>query len=89
MSYEIKDNSGSLFRNERKEPGSKQPDYSGTVKVNGAELQIAAWLKEAKSGKKYMSLSFSPPYRKETKVAGDDDAPPPKKGADFDDDLPF
>ena len=85
--YETKDNSGALFKNERKEKET-QPDYTGTVKVNGTDLQIAAWLKKSKAGKPYMSLAFSPPYKKDAvKVAGDDDVPKGKPA--LDDDIPF
>lgn len=92
--FEQKDQSGALFRNERKEEGSNQPDYTGNGKVNGQEVAISAWLKTSKGGKKYLSLAFKEPWRG-TKVAGDDDVPPgggggrgPKPG-DFDDTIPF
>jgi hypothetical protein len=58
--------SGVLFKNDKKEPGSKQPDYTGNCTVNGVELQLGAWIKESgpnsrNPGRKFMSLSFSPP----------------------------
>ena len=58
--YEQKDNSGALFKNEKKS-SPNQPDYNGNCKVNGKEMRMAAWLKES-NGKKYMSFSFSEPY---------------------------
>jgi len=57
MSQEKRDNSGALFRNNRKE--GKQPDYNGEAVINGKEMRVSAWLKEAKSGTKYLSLAFS------------------------------
>jgi len=36
MAYEQKNNSGSLFRNDKKLT-EKQPDYNGTVKVDGKD----------------------------------------------------
>lgn len=57
MAYETKDNSGSLFRNNRKEKDT-HPDYSGTVRIDGHDMWISGWLKETKDGQKYFSLSF-------------------------------
>jgi hypothetical protein len=58
MAYEAKPNTGSLFKNDRKEV-DRQPDYTGTWKdSDGKEWQLAAWIKEGKKGK-YMSLSAS------------------------------
>lgn len=71
--YEQKDNSGALFKNDKKE-SEKQPDYRGECVVNGKELAVSAWIKTSAKGTKYMSLSFSEPYKKAVKVAGDDDS---------------
>ena len=61
-----KDNSGAIFKNERKEKES-HPDYKGKAKINGQEFEIAAWINEAKStGKKYMALSFKPSEQNKT-----------------------
>lgn len=79
MSYEQRDNSGSLFRND-KQGNEKRPDYTGKGMVNGQLVRISAWLKEGKSGTKYLSLSFQEPK---------DEPPKPAPVADLDDDLPF
>ena len=63
MAFEIKPNTGSLFRKEDKE--GTQPDYEGNVDIDGKKLRIAAWIRESKAGKKYLSLKFSPPYKKD------------------------
>ena len=57
MAYETKDNTGSLFRNNRKEKET-HPDYSGTVRIDGHDMWISAWLREQKDGTKYFSLAF-------------------------------
>lgn len=63
MSYELQDNSGSLFRNNKKQDGDKQPDYRGSAKVNGVEKEIAAWVKQGAKGT-FLSIKFSAPYQK-------------------------
>jgi hypothetical protein len=51
--------SGSLARNDKKDPSSNQPDFRGVCLVGGAELKISGWLRENENGK-YLSLSFTP-----------------------------
>ena len=51
-------NRGALFKNTRKE-SDKGPDYRGSLNVDGEDYWIAAWLKESKEGKKYMSLAVT------------------------------
>ena len=59
-----RDNSGALFRNDRKE-ADNHPDYTGNAMIDGKEYWINAWLKEG-NGKKFFSFSFKP---KEAKPA--------------------
>ena len=58
MAYELRDESGSLFRNDRKE-SEQQPDYRGDAKIDGKAYRISAWLKEGQSGK-FFSMAFTP-----------------------------
>jgi hypothetical protein len=55
MSFEHKEGSGSLFRNDRKQPGEKTPDYRGEIKLNGEIIKIAGWIREGQRGK-FLSL---------------------------------
>jgi uncharacterized protein (DUF736 family) len=57
---EQRDNSGILFKNRDKSKDT-HPDYKGTCRVNGQDLEMAAWLKEGKNGSKFMTFSFSEP----------------------------
>lgn len=84
MAFEQNDNSGSLFKNDRKTE-SNHPDYTGTAKIGGVEFWMSAWLKEANSGKKFMSFSFKP------KLLKDQVSKEPKKSLDhdLDDEIPF
>jgi len=53
-------NRGALFKNDKKET-EKQPDYKGKINVNGQDFYLSAWIKSAKDGGKFMSLSVSEP----------------------------
>jgi hypothetical protein len=55
MSYEQKENSGVLFKNNKKETPN-QPDYTGTLKLSDGDYLLSAWVKDGKSGK-FLSLS--------------------------------
>lgn len=83
MAYEQKDNTGSLFKNDRKETDS-HPDYKGSALLNGVDHWLDAWINESSSGTKYMSLKFK---RKDAQGSpGTNTRPQP---AAFDDDVPF
>lgn len=80
-------NRGGLWKNDRKEKES-QPDYTGNINVAGREFRLSAWIKTAKDGKKFMSLSVKPKEEK-SELA-------PKGEPDFvqrrgvmDDEIPF
>ena len=55
---EQRDNSGVLFKNDKKETGN-QPDYKGNITVDGKPYWLSAWVKEGKTGK-FMGLALSP-----------------------------
>lgn len=84
MAFEQRDNSGSLFKNAEKEQPN-HADYTGSIKVAGADYYLNAWIKQSKGGKPYMSLSAKP---KQAKGAA---AAPKAAARDLDDgsDLPF
>lgn len=58
MAYEQRDNSGSLFVNDRKERDN-HPDYSGTIMVDGKLYWLSAWEKQGQRGA-FFSLSVKP-----------------------------
>ena len=64
MEYD-NNNTGVLFRNETATPDNKQPYMTGNCEVNGKQMKVAGWMKESKAGKKFLSLKFQEPMRKE------------------------
>ena len=86
MAYEQRDNSGSLFKNDKKE-SENHPDYNGSAMVNGTEMWMSAWLKTSSNGKKFMSFSFKPKEQQAAKPVAK--SAPKQAEPDFDDDMPF
>jgi uncharacterized protein (DUF736 family) len=82
MEYD-KTNSGALFKNDRKETAN-HPDYTGELNVDGVDHWVSAWIKTAKSGTKFMSLSIRP----KTKKPQPETESPVQVGFD-DDEVPF
>lgn len=94
MAYEMKPNTGSLFKNDRKESDS-HPDYKGSALVDGVgECWLDAWINKAKDGTKYMSLKLKPKNADHRgSYARQEPALQPaskfESAADLDDDVPF
>ena len=63
---EQKENSGAIFRNDKK-GNEKAPDYRGNAVVNGKLMKISAWVNTPKNGgDKYLSLKFEEDVPKAT-----------------------
>lgn len=52
-------NKGALFPNDRKTPGSRQPDYKGSLNVGGVEYWVSGWVKDTAKGE-IVSMSVEP-----------------------------
>ena len=48
---------GTIFKNNYKEEGSKQPDYKGTMKIGGEDIKIVGWKRTTKNGDDYFYLA--------------------------------
>jgi hypothetical protein len=97
-------NTGLLARNSRKERDS-QPDYSGSIDVEGVEYWVSGWVKVGRdgtklAGQKYFSLALTPKEEQQSRPAPRREAPaaparraapaPQRGGSSFDDDdIPF
>ena len=82
MTYELKDNTGSVFANDRKTEDT-HPDRTGTAKIGGVEYWVSGWLHKTKKGQPYLSLSFKP------KNAADNAKPKQSLRDDLNDHVPF
>lgn len=69
MAYEQKDNTGSLFKNDRKETDN-HPDYKGSALVGGVDHWLDAWINTDRNGNKYMSLKLKPKEARQGGYAG-------------------
>ena len=88
MAYEQRDNSGSLFKNDRKEK-ENHPDYKGACMVGGVEMWMSAWLKTGANGTKFMSFSFQPKDQQQPATQQPPAPQAPHIEPMLDDSLPF
>jgi hypothetical protein len=87
MAFEHKDNTGSLFRNERREKET-HPTHTGQAKIDGLEYWVSAWVKEGKGGK-FFSMAYKlKDGQRNVRTPGSDDEPHPEQEP-LDDDIPF
>lgn len=80
MAFQQKENTGALFRNDRKEKES-HPDYQGSLNVDGVDYWLSGWLNESKDGRKYFGLQVKPKEQQAKKTQ--------RRKAEDDDDIPF
>lgn len=76
-------NTGLLARNSRKERDS-QPDYSGSINVEGVEYWVSGWVKVGRdgtklAGQKYFSLALTPKEEQQSRPAPRREAPAPRQ----------
>lgn len=69
MSYQQKPGTGAIFKNEKTK--ETQPDYRGTINVEGKDYDISLWIKDGKKGK-FFSASIQEPRTKETSKENND-----------------
>lgn len=87
MAFEKTDNSGAIFRNERRD-NDKQPTHSGNALIDGKEYWISAWVKDGKKGK-FFSLAFKPKDGGSQRPAPRAAEPSRTYAEELDDQIPF
>lgn len=64
MAYEYKEGQINVFKNDKKQEGSNQPDYRGKLMIGGVMKEVSLWVKESGNGTKYMGGQISNEYKK-------------------------
>ena len=87
MTYEIRENSGSTFKNQKKET-EKHPNVTGSCLIGGKEYWMSGWTNQDKNGNPWQSWAFK------LKEAKQEEKPTPKQHPknnfeDMSDDIPF
>ena len=90
-------NRGVLFVNNKKAEGSKQPDRTGSLNVDGVEYFLDGWLKKSQSGQPFLSVSIKRKDKQPEQQQAPQPARAPQQAApantggfeDMDDDIPF
>jgi hypothetical protein len=85
MAYEMKPDSGSLFKNDKREKDT-HANARGSALIGGVEYWIDAWTNETNSGDKYQSLKFK---RKDAAGGQPSRSQPAAGDTDLSDDVPF
>jgi len=92
MAYEQRDNSGTLFKNDKRETDN-HPHATGTALIGGVQYWVSAWTKEGAKGR-FQSLSFKPKEERAAEIRREPSKPTyaEQSGGDrepFDDIIPF
>ena len=89
VAYDQKDNSGSIFANDRKE-SENHPDGKGSCMIDGVEYWVSTWNKKTQEGKPWRSLAFTRKEAKQAKPPQRQQTKPASSGFDvMDEDIPF
>lgn len=69
--YEHQEGKGRIFKNNDRKT-DKHPNFSGSAKWRGEEIQISGWVNKGEDGKVgSISLTIQEPYKK-AEASGDD-----------------
>lgn len=88
MAYELKNNSFSLFLNDKK-GNEKRPDFSGRGMVSGVEVKVAVWKHTSQSGVEYWSGSIEEVAQPDMPQAEPEKAEPQPEAVLNDSEIPF
>lgn len=83
---DIKENTGVLFKNDRK--SEKHPAYKGEINVEGKHYSIALWDRQSSKGTTYLSVAIQ--EFRDVKNEPKEEKEEPKNSYDnLDDEIPF
>lgn len=89
MAYEQRDNSGSLFKN-NKPRNDKSPQWSGKAMIDGKMRFFDAWEKTDKNGNRWFSCSFKQMEQVKTQIEREQEQSQIRAHDDFEDsEIPF
>jgi len=89
MAYEMKPETGSLFKNDKREKDT-HANARGSALIGGVEYWVDAWTNTTNSGDKYQSLKFKRKDQQNGNGGGMGSRPQPSAYEnDLDDDVPF
>lgn len=88
MAYEMRDNSGSLFKN-NKPRNEKSPQWTGKAMIDGKMRFFDAWEKKDKNGNTWFSCSFKEMQQVKQEIAAFDNISNQDTIDAFEDDIPF
>jgi hypothetical protein len=88
MSYQEKDQSGTLFKNDRKERDS-QPDWTGKAIVNGVPVYVSGWNKDGRVSLAFKNRQEGSFEKKPQQGANVAESRNPAGGRELTDDIPF
>lgn len=57
MGFEIRENTGSIFKNDKK-TSENSPTGTGSCLIGGVEYWVSSWVKKDKNGNPWNSLAF-------------------------------
>lgn len=88
--YELKDDRGNLFRNDKKK-NENSPDWSGKIRMNSQDFYLSAWEKKTKKGETFFSVSLGKmvPAQPTQHSIDKGNAYMPNDRKDLDEEIPF
>ena len=84
-----KNNSGTLGRNRRQRPNTKDPGYSGACEIAGVDYWLSGWVKDGRDGSKFFSLAFKRKDAPKTPAPAPATPAAPEAAAHEDEEVPF
>lgn len=79
-------NRGALWRNDDMREGKKDPEFRGSINVDGVDYWVNGWKRKPGANPKAPALSLSVSRKDQNRAPNPANNPP---ADDFDDDIPF